>query len=51
MIIDKLPPKIVVTKGKCLISLCDENGNVLEVFFEEELIKYKDEVLNIINNI
>lgn len=43
--------KIVVTKGKCLISLCDENGNVLEVFFEEELLKYKDEVLNMINNI
>ena len=45
-----LMAKTEVTKGRCFIALCDENNKLLELFFEDELKKYKTEVLNLLNN-
>lgn len=39
-----------ISKGKCFIALCDENNKLLKLFFEDELKKYKDEVLDLLQN-
>lgn len=39
-----------ISKGKCFIALCDENNKLLKLFFEDELKKYKGEVLDLLQN-
>ncbi|MBW5390384.1 hypothetical protein [Brachyspira hampsonii] len=46
---DRLVHNEIISKGKCFISLCDENNKLIELFFEEDLIKYKSEVLSKLN--
>ena len=53
MIIDKLPPNYINNIDDLfehLYGVRPKKNGVSAVFFEEELIKYKDEVLNMINN-
>ncbi len=46
---DRLVHNGIISKGKCFISLCDENNKLIELFFEEDLIKYKSEILSKLN--
>ena len=39
-----------ISKGRCFIALCDENNKLLKLFFEDELKKYKDEILDLLQN-